>query len=139
MLRNGAENLPVSDKIVLRDMVFYAYHGVFDAEHELGQRFEVDVELHLDLRSIGKSDDIDLTINYVDVYTIVKDQVEEQDFKLVEGLAEAIAAELLSSYELEGVVVRVRKPHAPIGGVTGGVEVEIYRTPEENTSMLDAE
>lgn len=129
----------VSDRIVLKDMVFYAYHGVFDAEHELGQRFEVDVELHLDLRSVGKSDDFDLAINYVDVYTIVKDQVEEQEYKLVEGLAEAIAGELLASYDLDGVVVRVRKPHAPIGGVTGGVEVEIHRTREDNTSALSVE
>lgn len=126
----------MSDRIVIKDMAFYAYHGVFDAEHELGQRFEVDVELHLDLRSVGKADDIDLTINYVDVYTIVKDLVEEQEFKLVEGLAEAIAGELLSSYDLEGVVVRVRKPHAPIGGIIGGIEVEIHRTPEEGQSVL---
>jgi len=130
----------VSDRIILKDMVFYAYHGVFDAEHELGQRFEVDVELHLDLRSVGKSDDIDLTINYVDVYTVVKDLVEEQEFKLIEGLAEAIARELLSSFDIDAVVVRVRKPHAPIGGIIGGVEVEIHRTQEDSSaSVLDPE
>ena len=130
----------MSDRIILKDMVFYAYHGVFDAEHELGQRFEVDVELHLDLRSVGKSDDIDLTINYVDVYTVVKDLVEEQEFKLIEGLAEAIARELLSSFDIDAVVVRVRKPHAPIGGIIGGVEVEIHRTQEDSSaSVLDPE
>ena len=117
-------------------MVFYGYHGVFDAEHELGQRFEVDVELHLDLSAIGKADDIDLTINYVDVYTVVKDLVEEQEFKLVEGLAEAIAGELLSSFDVDAVVVRVRKPHAPIGGITGGIEVEVRRTAGESAKAI---
>ena len=121
----------MSDKIVLRDMVFYGYHGVFEAEREIGQRFEVDVELHLDLRSAGRSDDLDATVNYVDVYTVVKDIVEEQEFDLVESLAEAVAQQILSAYDLERVVVRVRKPHAPIGGITGGVEVEITRTPAD--------
>lgn len=121
----------MSDKIVLRDMVFYGYHGVFEAEREIGQRFEVDVELHLDLRSAGRSDDLDATVNYVDVYTVVKDIVEEQEFDLVESLAEAVAQQILSAYDLERVVVRVRKPHAPIGGITGGVEVEIIRTPHD--------
>lgn len=121
----------MSDKILLKGMVFYGYHGVFEAEREIGQRFEVDVELHLDLRSPGRSDDLDLTVNYVDVYTIVKDIVEEQEFDLVEALAEAIAGQILSAYDLERVVVRVRKPHAPIGGVTDGVEVEIVRTPQD--------
>lgn len=117
----------MADKIVIRDMHFYGYHGVFDSERELGQRFEVDVELHLDLRVIGRSDDLEMTVNYVDVYTIVKELVEEREFHLVEGLAEAIAEEILTAYDLERVVIRVRKPHAPIGGVTAGVEVEIER------------
>ena len=117
----------MSDKIVLRDMVFYGYHGVFEAEREIGQRFEVDVELHLDLRSIGRADDIELTINYVDVYTVVKEIVEEQEYHLVERLAEAIADQILTAYDVEAVVVRVRKPHAPIGGISAGVEVEIRR------------
>lgn len=121
----------MSDRIVVKDMVFYAYHGVFEAEREIGQRFEVDVELHLDLRSAAQTDDIDKTINYVEVYTAIKEVVEEQEFRLIESLAEAIAALILSAYDLEAVVVRVRKPSVPIGGVVGGVEVEITRTPAD--------
>lgn len=112
-------------------MLFYGYHGVFEAERELGQRFEVDVELHLDLRTIGRADDLDLAVNYVDVYTIVKELAEEREFQLVEGLAHAIGEQLLTSYDLEKVVVRVRKPHAPIGGTTSGVEVEVHRTADD--------
>jgi len=118
----------MSDRITLRNMVFYAYHGVFEAERELGQRFEVDVELHRDLRQPGKTDDLDLTVNYADVYTVVKETVEDQECNLVEAVAEAIADRVLSGFDLEAVVVRVRKPHVPVGGLTGGVEVEIRRT-----------
>lgn len=127
----------MSDRIVIRDMVFYGYHGVFEAEREIGQRFEVDVELCLDLRSVAHSDDLDGTINYVDVYTAVKDLVEEQEFRLIESLAEAIAQQILTAYDLKEVVVRVRKPHAPIGGIVGTVEVEIRRGPQDLASPVD--
>lgn len=126
----------MSDRIVIRDMVFYGYHGVFEAEREMGQRFEVDVELHLDLRSVAQADDIDEAINYVDVYTAVKDIVEEQSFRLIESLAEAIAQQLLTAYDVKAVVVRVRKPHAPIGGVLGTVEVAIKREPADHATTV---
>lgn len=127
----------MSDRIVVRDMVFYAYHGVFEAEREIGQRFEVDVELHLDLRGAGQTDDLERTINYVEVYTAIKEIVEEQEFRLIESLAETIASVLLSAYDVEAVVVRVRKPSVPIGGIVGGVEVEITRTPNDLRSAME--
>lgn len=117
----------MSDKIVVRNMVFYGYHGVFEAERELGQQFEVDVELYLDLRAAAQADDIDMTLNYVEVYTMVKEIVEEREFRLIETLAETIADQVLDAYDLDKVVVRVRKPHVAMGGLTGGVEIEIER------------
>jgi len=65
------------------------------------------------------------------VYTAVKDIVEEQSFRLIESLAEAIAQQLLTAYDVKTVIVRVRKPHAHIGGVFGTVEVEIKREPAD--------
>ncbi|HHY32876.1 MAG TPA: dihydroneopterin aldolase [Firmicutes bacterium] len=120
-----------TDKIVLRNMVFYGYHGVFPAEKELGQRFEVDVELVTDLSRAAQADDLDAGgINYVDVYTLVKEIVEEREFNLIEALAETIAQEILSAHDVDEVTVRVRKPEVAIGGVLDCVEVEIVRRPE---------
>lgn len=115
------------DVIRLTGMEFYGYHGVFEAEQELGQRFEVDVELFLDLKPAADTDDIEVTLNYVDVYTLVKELVEERTFNLIEALAEVIAGEVLESFSVEGVVVRVRKPHVSMGGLLRTVEVEIER------------
>ncbi len=115
------------DRLILRNMIFYGYHGVFAAEKELGQRFEVDVELHLDLRQAGVNDDLEATINYVEVYTLIKELVEEREFNLVEALAEAIADALITAYSLEEVVVRVRKPQPPVGGLMDCFAVEIRR------------
>ena len=107
--------------------MFYGYHGVFEAEKELGQRFEVDVELVTDLSIPGQTDDLEQSINYVDVYTLVSDIVQERTYNLIEALAENIAGEILSAYAVHQVVVRVRKPSVPMGGVIDHVEVEITR------------
>ena len=115
------------DWLRLQNMVFYAYHGAYGAEKELGQKFAVDVELQTDLRAAGRSDDLDLALDYQSVYTLVREIVEEREFNLIEGLAEAIAQEILGAFEVEAVVVRVRKPHAPVGGLLDYAEVEIRR------------
>ncbi|NLC52579.1 MAG: dihydroneopterin aldolase [Firmicutes bacterium] len=116
-----------TDKLVLRNMIFYGYHGVFAAEKELGQRLEVDAELYLDLRQAGINDDLEATVNYVEVYTLIKELVEEREYNLMEGLAEEIADTLLTAYSLQEVTVRVRKPQPPVGGVMDYFAVEIRR------------
>jgi dihydroneopterin aldolase len=115
------------DKLVLHNMIFYGYHGVFVAEKELGQRLEVDVELQLDLRLAGVNDDLEATVNYVEVYTVVKEIVEERAFNLVEAVAEEIATTLLGAYSLQEVCVRIRKPQPPVGGTMDWFAVEIRR------------
>lgn len=116
-----------SAKLTLKNMVFYGYHGVFAAEKELGQRIEVDVELETDFLNAGRTDDLDSTVNYVDIYTIVKDIVEEGEYNLIEGIATAILDQITDSFDLEQVTVRVRKPHPPLGGVIDTVEFELSR------------
>lgn len=119
------------DRLILKNMVFYGYHGAFAAEKELGQRIEVDAELYLDLKPSAAADDLDLGINYVEVYTLIKDIVEEREFNLLETIAETIADEILSAYTVEEVVVRVRKPFPPSGGILDYAEVEISRKAQE--------
>lgn len=115
------------DRIRLLNMMFYAYHGVYDAEAQLGQRFFIDVELEVDTSEAGRTDDLARTTNYVGVYSLVRDIVEKRRFNLIEALAETIAQEILAGFSVEGVVVRVRKPDVPIGGLLDAVEVEIAR------------
>ena len=69
--------------------------------------------------------------------TLVRDIVEEQDFNLIEGLAERIAQEILGSFSVDGVVVRVRKPHVPMGGLLDYVEVEIHRRRRGQDGLQD--
>jgi dihydroneopterin aldolase len=108
-------------------MVFYGYHGAFSAERELGQKIEVDVELKGDYSRAGKSDDLDLSVNYIDVYTVVKEIVEEGEFNLIEAMGTAIADQIMDSFEVEQLTVRVRKPQPPLGGIVNSSEFEIVR------------
>ncbi|HEX5590502.1 MAG TPA: dihydroneopterin aldolase [Candidatus Limnocylindrales bacterium] len=118
----------MADRIVLDGMVFQARHGVHDHEKVTAQRFEVDVELRLDLQPAGLEDDLERTLDYGRVYETVRTIVESTTFNLIEALAEAIAHELLADFPaLEEVVVRVRKPEVQLGGPLGSAGVQIRR------------
>jgi len=116
------------DRIHLDGMVFQARHGVHDHEKVTDQRFEVDVELLLDLQPAGMEDDLARTLDYGRVYETVRTIVESTTFNLIEALAEAIAHELLSDFPaLEEVVVRVRKPEVQLGGPLQFAGVQVRR------------
>lgn len=117
-----------TDKIVLRGMQFHAYHGVMPEETVTGNRFVVHIQLTLDLRKAGLSDDVTQTVNYASVYDVVRTIVEGPRKNLIEAVAEAIASELLDSFsKIQALVVEVEKPHAPISGVFDNVSVKINR------------
>ncbi|SFM31361.1 dihydroneopterin aldolase [Paenibacillus sp. 1_12] len=116
------------DKIIMTGLQFYGYHGVFPEENKIGQRYQVDVELLLPLDKPGQSDRIEDTINYAEAYEVIQNIVEGQVFKLIEALAEEIAAILLQTYaSIHEVTVRVLKPHPPVKMFFDGVKVEIHR------------
>ena len=118
----------MADRILLDGMVFQARHGVHDHEKVTAQRFEVDVELRLDLQPAGLEDDLERTLDYGRVYETVRTIVESTTFNLIEALAEAIAHELLADFPaLEEVVVRVRKPKGHLGGPLGSAGVQNRR------------
>ncbi len=115
------------DHIRLNKMVFRGYHGVWDEERQIGQRFEVDVEFMIDVSTAAKSDNIKDTIDFYKVYQVVENIVAQKSFKLVETLAETIAAALLRKFSASELRVRVRKPNSPVPGICDGIEVEIVR------------
>ena len=115
------------DKIILEGMEFFAYHGVQPEERTLGQRFILDVELLLDLRPAGITDELDRTVNYAQVFETVQSIVCGRSYRLIEALAEAVAGELLGRFPADQVKVRVKKPQAPVPGRFTWLAVEITR------------
>ena len=116
------------DKIILKQMQFYGYHGLFPEENKLGQRFQVDLELFSDLQKAGQTDDMNDSIHYGQAYERVQRIVEGKAKKLIESVAEDIAMDLLQAFAgLQACRVRLIKPDAPIPGQLESVVVEIYR------------
>ena len=115
------------DIIRLTNMIFYAHHGYYEAERELGQKFEVDIELEYDLSQAAQEDDLTKTVDYTEVYTITRNIFENYKFKLIETAAERIAEKILQLPGVPAVRVVVRKPHAPLNGLLDHVEIEIFR------------
>jgi dihydroneopterin aldolase len=117
------------DRILLEGMVFYGRHGTLPAEHELGQPFVVDVELRLDLRPAGLSDDLAQTVDYGEVHRRTREIVEGKPVKLTETVAERIATAILEDHpSVEAVRVKVAKPHVRLADtVLAGSAVEILR------------
>ena len=68
------------DYIHLRDMQFYGYHGVLPEETMLGQRFRVTVSLAVNTKKAGETDDLQYTVNYVEVYELCKSIMEGKPF-----------------------------------------------------------
>jgi dihydroneopterin aldolase len=106
-------------------MSFYAHHGATAPERELGQIFEVDVEIAMDLRRAASADDLSRTLDYGEVHGLVREIVVEREFSLLEALAQAILQAIADRYQVDRVLVRVRKPHPPLPGRLDGVEVEL--------------
>ncbi len=115
------------DTIVLKGMHFYGYHGCLAEEQKTGQPFHVDVILTADLRRAGESDDLTDTIDYSQVWAMVRDIVEGRPYRLIERVAAVIAETLLAEFPLEAVKVTVHKPQAPVGGLFDDVAVCMER------------
>ncbi|GIO88231.1 7,8-dihydroneopterin aldolase [Paenibacillus faecis] len=117
------------DKMIVRRMEFYGYHGVFEEERKLGARYYVDLELELSLREAGETDDLTKTVNYAEIHELVRGIVEQKSFKLIEALAEHIASSVLDTYtRVDALTVGVTKPHPPFDIKFDGVTVELRRT-----------
>lgn len=118
----------MTDKILLRGMSFYGYHGVLPEEKSLGQLFIIDVTVNLDLAAAGSRDSLKESVDYTRIYGLVKDVVEGERFNLIEALAERIAGLILAQFkQVKKVTVAVSKPQVPIPGILAGAQVEISR------------
>jgi dihydroneopterin aldolase len=122
----------VTDRIVLTGIQAYAYGGVSDEEQAIGQRYEIDVELRLDLRAAGASDDLRDTVSYAQAHDIAVSALRRERFRLIETAADRVASALLTGLPVAGVTVTLRKLLPPIDGVVAAAGVEISRERDED-------
>ncbi len=122
------------DKIIIKGIDFYGFHGVSQAEQELGQRFIVDVKLELSLDKAGKSDQLQDTVNYCEIYTLIKEKGQQKRYALLEAMASDMAESILKGFDIvQRVNICIKKPHAPIGGVIEYAGVRISKGKSSNS------
>ncbi|WP_256762296.1 dihydroneopterin aldolase [Cohnella sp. WQ 127256] len=128
------------DRMVLKRMVFYGYHGVYPEENKLGQKYFVDLDLSMDLSRAAQTDDVDDTINYAEIHALVKNIVEGPPVKLIETLTANIASNLLGTYtSIINITVSVTKPNPPFDITFDGVTVEMRRQRDASGNIVPVE
>ena len=118
----------MKNNILLKNLMFYGFHGAFEHERELGQRYYLDVQREVDFDKAALSDDLSDAVNYVEIYNLIKDIVENKRFCLMEALAANVGDSILLEFDqIIGVSVKVRKPAVPIAGGLDYVQIEVLR------------
>lgn len=117
------------DKIIIKELEIYAYHGVNSQEKDMGQKFYISLELSVETRIAAKNDDLLKTVNYAEVCYAVEEEFKRHKLDLIETAAENIAEFILQNYHLvKAVKLTLKKPWAPIGKPLDYVAVDIERS-----------
>tara|TARA_S200000501_G_scaffold176520_1_gene166179 strand:+ start:334 stop:702 length:369 start_codon:yes stop_codon:yes gene_type:complete len=115
------------DKISILKLKIPGNHGVYDFEKKTQGTFELDVELFLDLITPCNTDQLKDTVDYARVTETVIRVFNEKHCNLIERVGEKICKELLNQFPVEKVMIKIKKPHAPIEANFDTVEVQLIR------------
>lgn len=114
--------------IHLRGLRFHAFHGVMAQERMVGNDYEIDLRLRVNVERAMLSDDVADTVNYAEVYQLAK-QVMAEPRHLVEHVAARIAQVILDKWsQVDEVNVNLTKRNPPMGADCEGAGVELCVT-----------
>ena len=111
--------------IVLSDIKAFAFHGCTPEEKEKGQEFFVDIELEYDAARAVENDDLAQAVDYDALASQVYELVTRERYDLIETLAARIGERVMETTPASSLLVRVRKPQAPLRHEVGEVAVEM--------------
>jgi 7,8-dihydroneopterin aldolase/epimerase/oxygenase len=113
--------------IEIEGMEFYSYHGHYEEERIVGNRFLLDLRLEADCDIAAKSDNIRDAINYQVAYKIIREQMLEKSH-LLENIAQRILDALYKNMKgIKKATIKVRKMNPPMGGQIKSVSVTMSK------------
>ncbi len=115
------------DRISVHGLRVRGFHGVLASERRAGQDFVVDAVLGLDTRAAAEADDLSRTVDYGALCGRLAAIVGGAPVRLIETLAERLAAACLAEPDVREVEITVHKPHAPLPQAFHDVAVTIQR------------
>jgi len=117
--------------VALEGMRFFAFHGYYEEEQQLGNEFILDILVNTDFSVAAATDELytaeaeaeeeqtPTTVNYETIFLLCKAEMN-QNTKLLEALIDRIADRIIKHFEdtdlIDGLLVRLRKMHPPLGG-----------------------
>ncbi|TSA31855.1 MAG: dihydroneopterin aldolase [Porphyromonadaceae bacterium] len=114
--------------IRIEQMEFYSFHGCFEEERIVGNRFIVDLDMETDMSRACETDKIGDALNYQTAYDLIKEEMKTNSY-LLEHIAYRILDTLFRNFpQLEKASVKVSKMNPPLGGKIKSVSVEISRS-----------
>jgi 7,8-dihydroneopterin aldolase/epimerase/oxygenase len=113
--------------IEIEGMEFYAYHGHYEEERIVGNRFLLDLKIEADCDVAAKTDQIKDAVNYQVAYKIIKEQMLEKSH-LLENIAQRILDALYQNMKgIKKATIKVRKMNPPMGGQIKCVSVTMSK------------
>lgn len=116
-----------ADRILVRGIAAFGYHGVLPEEREEGQPFVVDLVVRTDVAPAAASDDLGKTVDYSVLAREVVAIIEGEACDLIETVAVRIAEKVLTHERVSAVEVTIHKPKAPVGVAFDDVAVIVER------------
>ncbi|MDR1679124.1 MAG: dihydroneopterin aldolase [Prevotellaceae bacterium] len=111
-------------KIILEKMQFYAHHGHFDEEQTVGAHYELTLSFDLDISIPSQSDNLADTVNYQEVYMLIKEEMAIKS-RLLEPVVQRILDKLLARFpQIRQANLRLSKLNPPLGGQLERVSIE---------------
>lgn len=116
------------DKIIIKDLKIFAFHGVNPEEKEDGQNFVLDIVCGVDIKKACRSDDLNDTVSYAKIIKTATRVFTAEKYDLLERAAQVVADAVFAEYErVQTVEITLKKPEAPIKADFSYVAVNIYR------------
>lgn len=109
-------------RILLEGMEFYAYHGVLEEERIIGGKFIVDISFEVNISKAAKSDNIGETVNYQEIYDVVKNEMLVSS-KLIEHVGNRILEAVKNKFPVSDIQLKVSKLRPPVNGIVNKVSV----------------
>ena len=124
-------------KVALEGLEFFAYHGFYDEEQKIGNKYAVDVEVETDLMKAASKDALGETINYEDLYKMIA-KVMASPTRLLEAINYRIMKEVFAHFSgARRVKVSISKFNPPIGGVCQRARVTMSKSREEFNALRE--
>ncbi|TDI66324.1 MAG: dihydroneopterin aldolase [Bacteroidetes bacterium] len=124
--------------VSLEGLEFFAYHGYYDEEQKVGNKYSVDVTVRADLKAAAVEDELSQTVNYETLYKIVRENMQVRA-RLLEHIGYEIIQSIFQEFlQVQWVEVSISKFNPPIGGVCKEARVTLteerpipQRTPDD--------